>query len=95
MNVSKPFKYIDDTFAIFSNETDCYHFHQKQNDLHPSLFCNHGKKINNSLLFFDVLVKIFNKSLLFQFVENPHSRDSIHTGIYLEQTKGRQILLAL
>ena len=61
----------------------------------PILGFTQEKEIKNLLSFVDVLVKKFNKKFLPQFIENPHSRDSIHARIYLDQRKGRRILLAL
>ena len=38
---------------------------------------------------------ILTKCFLHQFIENQHSRDSIQAVIYLDQTRGRRICLAL
>ena len=40
-------------------------------------------------------LKSLTKSLLLQFIENPHSRDSIRAEIHLEQRRGKLILLVL
>ena len=96
-NFSKPllyFRYVDDTFAVFSNETECNQFFQKVNALHPSLVFTHKNKINNSLSFLDALLKNLTKSFLPQFTENPHLQDSIHAGIYFDQRRRRRISLA-
>jgi len=49
------FRYVDDTFAVFSNEDDCNTFLSHLNSLHPSLRFTHEKEFNHSLPFLDVL----------------------------------------
>ena len=59
-NTVKPgvyFRYVDDTFVIFSSELDCDCFHGKLNLLHPALNFTVEKEQNNSLSFLDVLVE--------------------------------------
>ena len=59
-NTVKPgvyFRYVDDTFVIFSSELDCDCFHEKLNLLHPALNFTVEKEQNNSLSFLDVLVE--------------------------------------
>ena len=51
------FRYVDDTFVLFSSELDCDCFHDKLNVLHPALTFTVEKEQNNSLSFLDVLVK--------------------------------------
>ena len=38
------FRYVDDTFALFNNEDDCYAFLSHLNSLHPSLRFTHEKE---------------------------------------------------
>ena len=59
-NTVKPgvyFRYVDDTFVVFSSELDCDCFHEKLNLLHPALNFTVEKEQNNSLSFLDVLVE--------------------------------------
>ena len=51
------FRYVDDTYVIFSSELDCDCFHGKLNVLHPALKFTVEKEQNNSLTFLDVLVE--------------------------------------
>ena len=51
------FRYVDDTFVIFSSELDCDCFHEKLNLLHPDLHFTVEKEQSDSLSFLDVLVK--------------------------------------
>ena len=95
-NFSKPFlyfRYVNDTFAIFSNETECNQFLKKLNALHPFLVLKKKLIIHGHFLMF--WLKNLRKSFLPQFIENPHLQDSTHAGIHLDQRKGKQILLAL
>ena len=58
--ISKPstyFRYIDDTFAMFSNEEKSENFFNQLNSLHPSLKFTLEKEKNNCLPFFDVNVE--------------------------------------
>lgn len=50
-------RYVDDTFAIFENESQCDLFLSKLNGLHPSLKFTMEKEVNNSLAFLDVVVE--------------------------------------
>ena len=59
-NTIKPgvyFRYVDDTFVIFSSELDCDCFHEKCNMLYPALKFTVEKEQNNTLNFIDVLVE--------------------------------------
>ena len=59
-NTNKPlayFRYVDDTFAAFNNEDDCYNFFTHLNSLHLSLSFTQQKQSNSSLSFLDVLVE--------------------------------------
>ena len=59
-NTVKPgvyFRYVDDTFVIFSSQLGCNYFHEKLNLLHPALKFTAEKEQNNSLSFLDVLVE--------------------------------------
>ena len=97
-NTSKSFlyfRYIDDTFAIFSNETKCNQFLQKLNSLYTSLVFTHKKKLTSHCHFLMCWLKSLIKSLLLQFIENPHSWDSIRAGIHLDLRREKLILLAL
>ena len=51
------FRYVDDTFIIFSSELDCDFFHEQLNLLHPALNFTVEKEQSNSLSFLDVLVE--------------------------------------
>lgn len=58
--VNKPlmyYRYVDDTFTVFSNEADCNDFLTHLNSLHPSLRFTFEKESNHSLPFLDVLVE--------------------------------------
>ena len=50
------FRYIDDTFCIFSSETDACELFFNFNNLHPSLRFSLEKQSNSTLPFLDVLV---------------------------------------
>ena len=97
-NFSKPlfyFRYVNDTSGIFSNKTECIQFLRKLNILHPSLVFTHEKEINNLPSFLNVLVEKFNQKFFTSVC-----RKSTFTGQYtrwahLDQSRGRQILLAL
>ena len=57
---SKPemyYRYMDDTFVIFSNEDECDLFLDSLNSLHPSLRFTFEKESNLALPFLDVLVE--------------------------------------
>ena len=59
-NTVKPgvyFRYVDDTFVIFSSELDCDCFREKLNLLHPALTFTVEKEQNNSLNFLNVLME--------------------------------------
>ena len=45
------FRYVDDTFAVFSNEEECNAFLSHLNSLHPSLRFTHEKEPNHALPF--------------------------------------------
>ena len=51
------FRYVDDAFAIFSNEDDRDRFLGHLNSLHPSLRFTFEKESNNSIPFLDDLVE--------------------------------------
>ena len=50
------FRYVNDTFGIFSSELDCDCFHGKLNLLYSALKFTVEKEQNNSLNFLNVLV---------------------------------------
>ena len=57
---SKPemyYRYMGDTFAVFSNEDECDLFVDSLNSLHPSLCFTFEKESNLALPFLDVLVE--------------------------------------
>ena len=57
---SKPemyYRYMDDTFVVFSNEDECDLFLDSLNSLHPSLRLTFEKDFNLALPFLDVLVE--------------------------------------
>ena len=57
---SKPemyYRYMDDTFVVFSNEDECELFLDSLNSLHPSLRFTFEKEYNLVLPFLDVLVE--------------------------------------
>ena len=57
---SKPemyYRYMDDTFVVFSNEDECDLFLDSLNSLHPSLRFTFEKESNLALPFLDVLVE--------------------------------------
>ena len=59
---SKPemyYRYMDDTFVVFSNEDECNLFLDSLNSLHPSLGFTFEKESNLALPFLDVLVEKF------------------------------------
>ena len=58
--ISKPdmyYRYMDDTFAVFSNKDECDLFLDSLNSLHPSLRFTFEKESNLALPFLDVLVE--------------------------------------
>ena len=57
---SKPemyYRYMDDTFVVFSNEDECNLFLDSLNSLYPSLRFTFEKEFNLALPFLDVLVE--------------------------------------
>ena len=51
------FRYVDDTFALFEDESNCNQFLKQLNSLHQSLIFTHEKEVNGKLPFLDVLVE--------------------------------------
>ena len=51
------FRYVDDTLAIFNNESECDLFLNRLNGMHKSLKFTYEKESNNCLPFLDVLVE--------------------------------------
>ena len=59
------------TFFIFSNETKCNQFFKNTQYLTPILGLYPRKKINNPILFLDVLVKRSNNKFLTSVYRKP------------------------
>ena len=58
--VNKPlmyYRYVDDTFAVFTDEDECNEFFSHLNSLYPSLRFTLEKECNGTLPFLDVLVE--------------------------------------
>ena len=91
-NNGKPgvyFRFVDDTFAIFSSELDCDHFKGRLNLLHPALKFTVEKEQNNSLNFLDVLVEKDGTGFLTSVYRKP-----TFTGQYIRwNSKTRKISL--
>jgi len=51
------YRYMDDTFVVFDNKRECDFFLEQLNSLHPSLRFTFENECNQSLPFFDVMVK--------------------------------------
>ena len=51
------YRYMDDTFVVFSDKDECDLFSDSLNSLHPSLCFTFGKESNLALPFLDVLVE--------------------------------------
>lgn len=50
------FRYVDDTFCVFTHESEVDHFFSLLNGVHPALKFMVDKEVNGSLPFLDVLV---------------------------------------
>ena len=72
------YRYMDDTFVVFSNENDCDLFLDRLNSLHPFLRFTFEKESNLVLPFLDVLVE---KSP-FKFITSIYPKPTF-TGEYL------------
>ena len=82
---SKPemyYRYMDDTFVVFSNEDECDQLLHSLNSLYPSLRFTFEKKSNLALLFLDVLVE---KS--FKFITSIYRKPTF-TSQYLRWNSG-------
>ena len=65
------FRYVDDTFSIFSCETESDSFHAKLNSMHPALKFTVEKEHDNTLPFLDVQVEKTNSALLTSVYRKP------------------------
>ena len=72
------FRYVDDTFAVFNNEENCYTFFIQLNSLHPSLRFTYEKESNHSFPFLDMLVERHDSKFLTSVYRKP-----TFTGQYL------------
>ena len=66
-NTVKPsvyFRYVEDTFVIFSSELECDRFHVNLNQVHPALNFTAEKEQHNSLHFLDFSVEKGGTGLL-------------------------------
>ena len=95
-NTVKPgvyFRYVHNTFVIFSSELDCDCFHDKLSLLHPALNFTVEKEQNNSLSFLDVLVQKEGTG----FLTSVYRRKPTFTGQYIRcnsfSPKSRKISL--
>ena len=73
-NIQKPqmyYRYVDDTFAIFTSEDKCNTFFQKLNTLHPSLKFTLEKETNGSISFLDVKVEKDNNCFITSIYRKP------------------------
>ena len=70
------FRYVDDIFAIFNNETDSMEFLDSLNSQHKNLQFT-MEKSTNTLLFLDMELKIHNNSLQLWIWRKP-----THTGVF-------------
>ena len=78
---SKPemyYRYMDDTFVVFSNEVECNLFLDSLNSLHPSLRFTLEKESNLALPLLDVLVEKFPSKFITSIYRKP-----TFTGQYL------------
>ena len=83
---SKPemyYRYMDDTFVVFSNEDECDLFSDSLNSLHPSLHFTFEKESNVALPFLDVLVEKSPSKFItvLPSIGNTHSPVNIYAGI--------------
>lgn len=52
------FRYVDDTFCLFSKETEADLFYTSFNNIHPALKFTLDEETNSSLPFLDALVEL-------------------------------------
>ena len=94
-NTVKPgvyFKYVDDTFVVFSSEQDCDCFREKLNLLHPALNFTVEKEQNNSLSFLDVLVEKEGRALNFSPVFTGSQRLHGNTSVGIPSAENQEKL---
>ena len=72
------YRYMDDTFVVFSNEDECDLFLDSLNSLHPSLRFTFEKESNLALPFLDVLVEKSPSKFITSIYRKP-----TFTGLYL------------
>ena len=65
------YRYMDDTFIVFNNESQCDVFLDKLNSLHPSLHFTFEKESNCSLPFLDVLVEKLSSGFITSIYRKP------------------------
>ena len=87
------FRYVDDTFLIFSSELDCDFFHGKLSLLHPALKFTVEKEQNNSLNFLDVLVEKEGTGFLTSVYRKPTFTGNTSDGIPSAQKQEKSALL--
>ena len=84
-NISKPemyYRYMDDTFPVFSNKNECNVFLHSFNLLHPFFFpFSFEKRFNLAFLFLYVFLKNPLPSSSPPFTGSPHSLVNIYAGI--------------
>ena len=81
---SKPeiyYRYMDDTFVVFSNENECDLFLDSLNSIHPSLCFTFDKESNLALPFLDCWLKNHFPSSLLPSIGNPYSPVNIYARI--------------
>ena len=64
-------RYMNDTFVVFNNESQCDVFLDKLNSLHPSLHFIFEKESNCSLPFLDVLVEKLSSGFITSIYRKP------------------------
>ena len=73
-NINKPiiyFRYVDDTFALFTCREDAISFLQSLNNLHPALQFTHEEEVDNCIPFLDVLVERVGSNFLTSVYRKP------------------------
>ena len=74
------FRYVDDTFCVFGNETETGEFFSHLNSMHPVLRFTLEKEYNSALPFLDVLVCKETSAFLMTVY-----RKSTFTGLYIRR----------
>ena len=72
------YRYMDDTFVVFSNEDEYDLFLDSRNSLHPSLRFTFEKESNLAFPFPDVLVEKSPYKFITSIYRNPHSPVNIY-----------------